>query len=327
MSPSGQPTSQPSSPTMEPTPPELHPVVVIPSSAGLFLLFLAFLAALWARKKRLDRVQAALDSMDVDHPDFPHTYSNRKKFQAVAPAPVDYAAQESKVNAEESLALPLREGDVVDGEGELFDATGERKRGKVTRVRLNCTFDVYYDDGTSDLGVERSKLRRIETSIPSNKLHQHFKAWENKNKIAPAPAPIAPGRIVNSRGNTAAPAKDLSVAPSGGVGGAGLEMQKMPVGSAVAAAAIWKSKRLVNSRGVRRVDESIPTKEDSVRPADSVQPAEAVPSTKKSSTKKSKSELKAAKETDLLAKMHEIQRKKEERRNGGGKKKERKKVP
>ena len=69
-----------------------------------------------------------------------------------------------------SAAVDFREGDKVEGN---FRGRGRWYPGKVGRVRLNGTFDIDYDDGEKEAGVEKSMLRAIgqparSTSAPAD---------------------------------------------------------------------------------------------------------------------------------------------------------------
>ena len=60
---------------------------------------------------------------------------------------------------EEKPQLNLDEGSKVEGN---YRGKGKYYPGKITRVRLNGTFDISYDDGEKEIGVTRDNVRGIE---------------------------------------------------------------------------------------------------------------------------------------------------------------------
>ena len=54
----------------------------------------------------------------------------------------------------------LKVGSAVEAD---YKGKGKYYAGKITRVRLNGTFDIDYDDGENELGVPRSAIRAKAT--------------------------------------------------------------------------------------------------------------------------------------------------------------------
>ncbi len=70
------------------------------------------------------------------------------------------ARSPSRSLRDEEPEAELKEGTAVEAD---YKGKGKYYAGKISRVRLNGTFDIDYDDGEKELGVPRSAIKAKAT--------------------------------------------------------------------------------------------------------------------------------------------------------------------